>query len=102
VIPAVVFGAAGTAGQRCTTTRRLLVHESIEPEVVRRLASAYAQLRVGDPCDPASSMGPLIDAAAVEGFRRAVEEALAAGGALVCGGKARSGPGFFVEPTIIG
>ncbi len=101
VIPAVVFGAAGTAGQRCTTTRRLLVHESIEAEVVRRLASAYAQLRVGDPCEAATLMGPLIDAAAVAGFRRAVEEALAAGGTLVCGGKARSGPGFFVEPTII-
>ncbi len=101
VIPAVVFGAAGTAGQRCTTTRRLLVHESIEPEVVRRLASAYAQLRVGDPCEPSTLMGPLIDAAAVTGFRRAVEEALAAGGALVCGGKTRAGPGFFVEPTIV-
>jgi L-aminoadipate-semialdehyde dehydrogenase len=101
VIPAVVFGAAGTAGQRCTTTRRLLVHESIEAEVVRRLVAAYSQLRVGDPCAAATLMGPLIDAAAVAGFRRAVEEALAAGGNLVCGGKARSGPGFFVEPTII-
>ena len=101
VIPAVVFGAAGTAGQRCTTTRRLLVHESIEAEVVRRLVAAYAQLGVGDPCTAATLMGPLIDAAAVAGFRRAVEEALAAGGSLVCGGKARSGPGFFVEPTII-
>src|SRR5208337_571115 len=101
VIPAVVFGAAGTAGQRCTTTRRLLVHQAIEPEVVRRLVAAYAQIRVGDPCEPSTLMGPLIDAAAVAGFRRAVEEALAAGGALVCGGKARPGPGFFVEPTII-
>ena len=101
VIPAVVFGAAGTAGQRCTSTRRLLVHESIEPEVVRRLVAAYAQLRIGDPCEPATLMGPLIDAAAVAGFRRAVEEALAAGGTLLCGGKARPGPGFFVEPTII-
>jgi aldehyde dehydrogenase (NAD+) len=102
VIPAVVFGAAGTAGQRCTSTRRLLVHESIEPEVVRRLVAAYAQLRIGDPCAPATLMGPLIDAAAVAGFRRAVEEARAAGGTLLCGGKAREGPGFFVEPTIIG
>jgi aldehyde dehydrogenase (NAD+) len=101
VIPAVVFGAAGTAGQRCTSTRRLLVHESIEPEVVRRLAAAYAQLRLGDPCEPATLVGPLIDADAVAGFRRAVEEALAAGGALVCGGQVRAGPGFFVEPTVI-
>jgi aldehyde dehydrogenase (NAD+) len=102
VIPAVVFGAVGTAGQRCTTTRRLLLHESIEADVVRRLASAYAQVRIGDPLEPSTLMGPLIDAAAVAGFNRAVEEALAAGGCVVCGGKARTGPGFFVEPTIIG
>ncbi len=101
VIPAVVFGAAGTAGQRCTSTRRLLVHESIEAEVVRRLVAAYAQIRIGDPRAPATLMGPLIDAAAVAGFRRAVDEAVAAGGTLLCGGNARPGPGFFVEPTII-
>ena len=101
VVPAVVFGAAGTAGQRCTTTRRLIVHESIEPEVVRRLRDAYAQVRIGDPLEPSTLMGPLIDAAAVAGFRRAVEEALAAGGELVSGGKAREGRGFFVEPTIV-
>jgi aldehyde dehydrogenase (NAD+) len=101
VIPAVVFGAAGTAGQRCTSTRRLLVHESIEAEVARRLASAYAQIRIGDPSALGTLMGPLIDAAAVAGYRRAVEEAVAAGGTLLCGGNARPGPGFFVEPTII-
>jgi L-aminoadipate-semialdehyde dehydrogenase len=101
VIPAVVFGAVGTAGQRCTTTRRLIVHESIEPELVRRLRDAYAQVRIGDPLEASTLMGPLIDAAAVAGFRRAVEEALAAGGTLVCGGNARAGRGFFVEPTIV-
>ena len=101
VVPAVLFGAVGTAGQRCTTTRRLIVHESIERDLVQRLQNAYAQVRIGDPLDPSTLMGPLIDAAAVEGFRRAVAEALAAGGELVCGGKSRGGPGFFVEPTII-
>ena len=101
VVPAVVFGAVGTAGQRCTSTRRLLVHESIELEVVRRLEAAYAQVSIGDPLEPPTLMGPLIDAAAVAAFSRAVEEARAAGGTLVCGGNARSGPGFFVEPTII-
>jgi aldehyde dehydrogenase (NAD+) len=101
VVPAVVFGAVGTAGQRCTTTRRLLVHESIEPKVVRRLEAAYAQVRIGDPLEPSTLMGPLIDAAAVAAFRRAIEEALGAGGTLACGGKARTGPGFFVEPTIV-
>jgi delta 1-pyrroline-5-carboxylate dehydrogenase len=101
VIPAVVFGAVGTAGQRCTTTRRLLVHESIEPEVVRRLEAAYAQVPIGDPLEPSTLMGPLIDAAAVAAFLRAVEEARAAGGAVVCGGNASGGPGFFVEPAIV-
>src|SRR5437762_7319484 len=94
VVPAVVFGAVGTAGQRCTSTRRLLVHESIELEVVRRLEAAYAQVSIGDPLEPPTLMGPLIDAAAVAAFSRAVEEARAAGGTLVCGGNARSGPGL--------
>ena len=102
VIPAVVFGAVGTAGQRCTSTRRLLVHESIEAEVVQRLVAAYSQVRIGNPLAHSTLMGPLIDAPAVAGFRRAVEEAIAAGGKLVCGGQARAGPGFFVEPAIIG
>ena len=101
VVPAVLFGAVGTAGQRCTTTRRLIVHESIEPEVVGRLREAYAQVRIGDPLEPSTLMGPLIDRAAVENFSKAVDEAVAAGGELVCGGKVRGGAGFFVEPTII-
>src|SRR5258706_860749 len=71
VVPAVVFGAVGTAGQRCTTTRRLIVHETIEPEVVRRLRDAYAQVRIGDPLEPSTLMGPLIDAAAGAGYRGA-------------------------------
>jgi len=101
VIPAVLFGAVGTAGQRCTTTRRLIVHESVEPELARRLREAYAQVRIGDPLEAATLMGPLIDRAAVDSFRKAVDEAVEAGGDLVCGGKVRAGPGFFVEPTII-
>jgi aldehyde dehydrogenase (NAD+) len=101
VVPAVVFGAVGTAGQRCTSTRRLIVHESIEAEVVRRLKAAYAQVRIGDPLEPGTLMGPLIDGAAVAKFRAAIEEAVAAGGELVCGGGTRAGPGFFVEPTIL-
>jgi aldehyde dehydrogenase (NAD+) len=100
-VPAVVFGAVGTAGQRCTTTRRLLVHESVEPQVVEGLQRAYAQVRIGNPLESSTLMGPLIDAAAVKGFVRAVEEARAAGGTLVCGGNVRPRPGFFVEPTII-
>jgi len=77
------------------------VHGSVEPEVVRRLREAYRQVRIGDPLEPSTLMGPLIDAAAVANFRKAVDEALEAGGELVCGGKVLDRPGFFVEPTII-
>ncbi len=102
VVPSVVFGAVGTAGQRCTTTRRLIVHRTRVAEVLSRLKGAYAQVRIGDPLDAATLMGPLIDAAAVENFRSAVAEAAAAGGEMVCGGRVLPGPGFWVEPTIIG
>ncbi len=101
VVPSVLFGAVGTAGQRCTSTRRLIVHTSRIAEVVQRLKSAYAQVKIGDPLDSGTLMGPLIDAAAVENFRSAVAEAVAAGGEIVCGGKVRAGPGFWVEPTIV-
>ena len=101
VVPAVLFGAVGTAGQRCTTTRRLIVHRSRERELVERLAKAYAQVGIGDPLDPRTLMGPLIDGGAVAQFRTAIEEARAAGGRIVCGGHVRSGPGHFVEPTIV-
>ena len=101
VVPSVLFGAVGTAGQRCTSTRRLIVHESRMAEVVERLKSAYAQVKIGDPQDAGTLMGPVIDAAAVENFRRALAEAVAAGGRIVCGGNVRPGPGFWVEPTIV-
>ena len=101
VVPAVVFGAVGTAGQRCTTTRRLIVHRSRADELVARLAAAYAQVRIGDPLDPATLMGPLIDAGAVQGYQAALAEATEAGGRIVCGGRVRSGPGHWVEPTIV-
>jgi len=101
VVPSVLFGAVGTAGQRCTSTRRLLVHHTRADELTARLAYAYAQVTIGDPLDPGTLMGPLIDATAVEGYRRAVAEATAAGGRVVCGGGVRQSAGHFVEPTII-
>jgi len=101
VVPSVLFGAVGTAGQRCTTTRRLIVHESRRDELLRRLERAYAQVRIGDPIDSTTLMGPLIDRDAVDHFRAAVQEAIDAGGRIVCGGKVRKGPGFYVEPTIV-
>ncbi len=100
-VPAIVFGAVGTAGQRCTTTRRVLVHRSRAAELERRLIAAYTQVRIGDPSDPTTLMGPLIDRAAVARYCAAVAAAQIEGGELLCGGKELVGPGNFVEPTII-
>jgi len=100
-VPAIVFGAVGTAGQRCTTTRRLIVHHSREQELITALCNAYAQVRVGDPMDPATLMGPLVDAAAVEGFESTVARALAEGAELLCGGQRIAGAGNFVQPTLM-
>jgi aldehyde dehydrogenase (NAD+) len=101
VVPAVVFGAVGTAGQRCTTTRRVLVHESRMAELERRLTGAYQQVRIGDPLAQGTLMGPLIDAGAVARFESAVAQAVASGGRLLCGGKRLDRPGYFVEPAIV-
>jgi len=100
-IPAVVFGAVGTAGQRCTTTRRLFVHESLMQTVCEKLVSAYAQVRIGDPLNPETLMGPLTDQAAQDRYLKAVERAKALGGKVLCGGEVIDGPGFYVKPTII-
>lgn len=98
---AIVFGALGTTGQRCTSTRRVLVHRSQLPELQRRLIHAYRQLRIGDPLDPTTLVGPLIDLNAVRSFERAIGTAQAAGGTLLVGGKVLARPGHFVEPAIV-
>ncbi|MDP9090964.1 MAG: aldehyde dehydrogenase family protein [Pseudomonadota bacterium] len=100
-VPAIVFGAVGTAGQRCTTTRRVFVHRSRAAELERHLVAAYAQVRIGDPLDPSTLMGPLIDGAAVARYSAAIAAAQAEGGQLLYGGKQVAGPGHFVQPTII-
>jgi aldehyde dehydrogenase (NAD+) len=100
-VPSIVFGAVGTAGQRCTSTRRVFVHESRLDELERRLKRAYAQVRIGDPLEPSTLMGPLIDASAVRRFESAVAQAVECGGRLLTGGKALARPGFFVEPAIV-
>ncbi len=100
-IPAVVFGAIGTAGQRCTTTRRLFIHESMYDNVVNALVKAYKKITIGDPLDQKNLMGPLIDAHAVEGFKKAVADAQSQGGKILFGGNVIKGKGSFVEPTII-
>ncbi len=103
-IPAIVFGAVGTAGQRCTTTRRLFVHESIYANVLDTLVKAYKQVegKIGDPTLPTTLMGPLNDQAAVKRYLGAIEKAKAVGGKVETGGAALSDrPGNFVLPTII-
>ena len=102
-IPAIVFGAVGTAGQRCTTTRRLFVHEAIHDDVLARLVAAFKQVekKIGDPTDPANLMGPLNSADAVQGYLGAVAKAKASGGTVATGGAAIEGKGHFVLPTII-
>jgi aldehyde dehydrogenase (NAD+) len=102
-IPAIVFGAVGTAGQRCTTTRRLFVHESLYDDVLARLVTAYKQVesRIGDPTDPAKLMGPLNSHAGVEAYLDAIAKARAAGGTIATGGAALDRPGHFVLPTLV-
>ncbi|HET7301324.1 MAG TPA: aldehyde dehydrogenase family protein, partial [Oleiagrimonas sp.] len=89
-IPAIVFGAVGTAGQRCTSTRRLLIHESIAEEVTDKLVKAYKQVegKIGDPTDPKTLMGPLNSEDAVKAYLAAIEKAKAAGGTIRTGGEA--------------
>jgi len=104
-IPAVVFGAVGTAGQRCTTTRRLIIHESVYDKVKESLIKAYQSLRIGNPLDEKNHMGPLIDKAAVELFVRALEEVKKEGGKVIYGGEVLSGPGYesgcYVKPALV-
>ncbi|HEU4683536.1 MAG TPA: aldehyde dehydrogenase family protein, partial [Nitrospira sp.] len=100
-VRAILFGAVGTAGQRCTTTRRLFVHESLLEELIGRLVKSYAQVHIGNPLDPDVLMGPLIDQAAVETYRAAIEEIKKEGGEILYGGRVLERPGYFVEPTIV-
>ncbi|MHB1222124.1 MAG: L-piperidine-6-carboxylate dehydrogenase [Gammaproteobacteria bacterium] len=100
-IPAIVFGAIGTAGQRCTTTRRLIVHASLYEKLIPTLVNAYGKIRIGDPLDQHNLMGPLIDQSAVDQFLKSIEEAKKQGGKVLCGGRALDQAGFYVEPTII-
>jgi len=101
-IRAILFGAVGTAGQRCTSTRRIIVHKSVAQELSDRLVRAYAQVRIGDPLDPDVLMGPLVTTDAVEDMFAALEQAEADGGQVLCGARRRPEIGAqFVEPTIV-
>jgi aldehyde dehydrogenase (NAD+) len=100
-IPSVVFGAVGTAGQRCTSTRRLLVHESIYQEVLLKLKASYQQITIGNPLDTNNLMGPLVDSDAVCSFSAAIKRIQQASGEIFFGGNVLDQPGNFVEPTLI-
>jgi len=99
-VPGIVFGSVGTAGQRCTSTRRIICHESRMDELKEKLVHAYGQVRIGDPLDPNTLMGPLIDEYAIECVEAAVDAVKAAGGEVLCGGERIDGPGNFMTPAI--
>lgn len=103
VVRSTLFGAVGTAGQRCTTTRRLLVQREVEAELTQRLARAYESVKIGNPLESGVLMGPLISERAVDAYRRAITEAKAQGGEVVCGGEVLSGmpSNLYVKPTIV-
>ncbi len=100
-IRAVLFGAVGTAGQRCTSTRRLILQQGIARAFTEKLRRAYAEIRIGDPLDEKTLMGPLIDGAAVDDMMAALERAKKEGGTILCGGGRLDRPGHFVEPTLV-
>ena len=100
-----LFGAVGTCGQRCTSTRRLIIHESIYNEVTSKLTNAYAQLNIGNPLDQSNHVGPLIDKHAVNMYLTAIEKAKSEGGKVLVNGGVLSGEGYesgcYVKPVII-
>lgn len=104
-IPAVVFGAVGTAGQRCTTTRRLIVHEEIYDKVKASLLKAYSSIKIGNPLDEKNHVGPLIDKGAVEEFLFALKQVVKEGGKIIFGGEMLTGIGYesgsYVKPAIV-
>ena len=100
-VRAIAFSAVGTCGQRCTTLRRLLVHEDVADALIARLAKAYDTLPVGDPRDDGVLVGPMIDADAVQGFESALARAVEQGGEIVAGGTRVERDGFYVRPAIV-
>ena len=100
VIPAVVFGAVGTAGQRCTSTRRIIIHESIHDNFINRLLKAYKQVNIGDPLNTNTLMGPLINKNAVSDFLKAVKAVKDKGGEILFGGEELSQKGNYVTPAV--
>jgi aldehyde dehydrogenase (NAD+) len=100
-LPAIMFGAVGTAGQRCTTTRRLIIHESIIDSFTDRLIKSYKQVRIGDPLDENILMGPVVDGDAVKNMMSALETIPSEGGKIVYGGEKLDKPGYYVTPCLV-
>ncbi len=100
-VPAIVFGAVGTAGQRCTSTRRIIVHESIYENLKNQLVNAYKQVNIGNPLKNDTLMGPLVNKSAINEYKNAIKRSLELGGEIIFGGKIIEGAGNFVQPTII-
>src|SRR5262249_6723123 len=101
---AITFAAVGTAGQRCTSLRRLIVHSSIKDQLVERLKAVYGKIKVGNPLTDGTLVGPLIDGAAFEGMERALTQAKAEGGKVFGGGRASGadfGEGYYVKPALV-
>ena len=103
-VRAIVFGAVGTAGQRCTSTRRVIVHEDVRDELTRRLISAYRQVKIGNPMEEGTLMGPLIDAEAIQAMQAAIGRLKEEGGEVLCGGETLTGAAYpgggYVSPCI--
>jgi len=101
-VRAILFGAVGTAGQRCTTLRRLIVHKDIKTALLKSVKKAYESVRIGNPLDKKTLVGPLIDEAAFEAMQNALEEAEEAGGKILTGGvRQKSKGGYYVSPAIV-
>tara|TARA_Y100000590_G_scaffold314396_1_gene355443 strand:+ start:898 stop:2421 length:1524 start_codon:yes stop_codon:yes gene_type:complete len=101
VVPAILFGAVGTAGQRCTSTRRIIVQENIADSLIEKLKNAYSQIQIGNPLDVNTLMGPLIDKAAIDDYLNAIKKIKEQGGEVLYGGEVVEKDGFFVLPTIV-
>lgn len=101
VIPAILFGAVGTAGQRCTSTRRIFVQKDRRNQLVEKLIPAYEQIRIGDPLHPDILMGPLIDEIAVNEYKSALNKVKQEGGEILYGGRQLDREGSFVEPVLV-
>ncbi len=100
-IRAIAFGAVGTAGQRCTSTRRVFLHKNISRKVIDTLVKAYSQFNIGDPLDRNTLVGPLIDKDSVDQMMKALDQARSEGGEVLCGGDRLSRDGFYVTPAIV-